>query len=88
MDPQPTILTGRRVRLEPIGKQHAEDLYEFGQDESIWRYLTGEPFTSLERAREWVEMCVGRNETGSRVQFAVMHLAGQSGHWVHRIPGH
>ncbi len=73
MDPQPIVLTGRHVRLEPIGQQHAESLYEFGQEESIWNYLTGEPFTSLQHTREWVDMCIGRNETGSRVQFAVIH---------------
>ena len=74
MDPQPIILSGQNVRLEPIGQQHAESLYEFGQEEDIWRYLTGGPFTSLEHTREWVDMCMGRNKTGVRLQFAVIHL--------------
>ena len=75
MDPQPITITGRHVRLEPIGQQHAADLYEFGQEVDIWRYLTGGPFTSLEQTREWVEMCIGRNQSGERVQFAVIHAA-------------
>jgi len=72
MDPQPIILTGRQVRLEPIGPQHAEDLYEVGKDESIWRHLTTPPFGSLEDAEKWVSMCCDRMGTGLRVQFAVV----------------
>ena len=73
MDPRPVILVGEHVRLEPVGPQHAHDLYEVGQDESIWRYLSTPPFASLEDAREWVDTCVARNESGERVQFAVVH---------------
>ena len=74
MDPQPIVLTGPRVRLELIGPQHAQDLYEAGRDESIWRYLTTPPFGSLEDAEKWVKMCVNRMSDGSRVQFAVVIL--------------
>ena len=72
MDPQPIILSGRRVRLEPIGPQHTQDLYEVGRDEAIWRHLTRPAFTDLEDAAEWVKMCIGRMETGLRVQYAVV----------------
>ena len=44
MDPQPITLSGARIRLEPIGPRHAEDLYAAGKDEVIWRYLTTPPF--------------------------------------------
>ena len=74
MDPQPIVLTGPRVRLEPIGPQHARDLYEAGKDESIWRYLTTPPFGSPEDAEKWVQMCIDRMGTGLRVQFAVTLL--------------
>ena len=72
MDPQPIILSGRRVRLEPIGPQHAADLYGVGRDESIWRYLLTPAFALPEDAENWVKMCVGRNERGERLQFAVV----------------
>lgn len=72
MDPQPITLEGQRVRLEPIGPQHARDLYEVGRDESIWRHLTTPPFLALEDAENWVRMCVNRMADGSRVQFAVV----------------
>ncbi|MDE2779514.1 MAG: GNAT family protein [Chloroflexota bacterium] len=72
MDPQPVVLSGPRVRLEPIGPQHARQLYEVGQDEAIWRYLLTPPFASLEDAQGWVQMCVDRMAANNRVQFAVV----------------
>ena len=73
MDPRPVVLVGEHVRLEPVGQQHADDLYRVGQEESIWRYLSTPPFTTLDDAREWVNMCMARNAAGERVQFAVIH---------------
>ena len=73
MNPQPILLVGQHVRLEPVGPQHAHDLYAVGQEESIWRYLSTPPFASLDDAREWVDACVARNQAGERVQFAVIH---------------
>ncbi len=72
MDPQPVTLQGRRVRLEPVAPCHAPDLYAIGQEEIIWRYLLTPPFTTLEDTENWVKMCVARNDTGERVQFAVV----------------
>ena len=75
MNPQPVTLNGRYVRLEPIGLQHAEDLFRVGADEAIWRYLARPAFTSLEDTREWVQSCIERNEIEGRIQFAVIHLS-------------
>lgn len=72
MDPKPTTLSGPRIRLEPIEPKHARDLYAVGQDEAIWRYLLTPPFATLEDAENWVQMCLGRNNTGERVQFGVV----------------
>lgn len=72
MDPQPIVLTGSRVRLEPIGPRHAPDLYEAGKDEAIWRYLLTPAFGSLEDAEKWVQMCVDHMAGGGRIQFAVV----------------
>ena len=72
MDPQPIVLNGKQVRLEPVGPQHAEDLFEAGREESIWRYLPTAPFASLEDAESWVRTCIARNRSGERVQFAVV----------------
>lgn len=75
MDLQPVVLVGEHVRLEPIGQQHALDLYDVGKDESIWRYLPRPAFTDLDDAQEWIESCIAARESGATIQFAVMHGA-------------
>ena len=74
MNPKPITLSGSRIRLEPIGPGHAADLLEVGRDEVIWRYLPNPPFACPEDAENWVRICLARNETGERVQFAVVLL--------------
>ena len=73
MDLQPVILVGEHVRLEPVGQQHAWDLYAVGKEESIWRYLPRPAFTDLDDAREWIESCIAARESGTTIQFAVIH---------------
>jgi RimJ/RimL family protein N-acetyltransferase len=74
-DPQSITLTGRHVRLEPIGPQHAADLYAVGGHESIWRYLPRPAFENEADAGDWIEMCIQRNLAGERLQFAVINRA-------------
>ncbi len=74
LDPQPVTLTGNLVRLEPLGTQHADDLYAVGTDDSIWRYLPRPAFSSPEDAREWIEQSMAQTSRGERVAFAVVHL--------------
>ena len=73
MDAQPVILVGEHVRLEPIGQQHARDLYEVGQDESIWRYLPRPAFTDLDDARAWIDSRATEDANAPLIQFAVIH---------------
>ena len=75
MNAQPITLGGEHVRLEPIGPQHAEDLFRVGTDETIWRYLARPAFASLDDTQGWIRDCIARNEREGRIQFAVVHLA-------------
>ena len=72
MNPQPVKLSGQHIRLEPIGLQHAEDLYAVGTEEAIWRYLPRPAFANLDDAREWIRGCISLRESGARIQFAVV----------------
>jgi len=38
--PQPVVLTGEIVRLEPLSQSHAADLFEAAQDDEVWRWLS------------------------------------------------
>ena len=72
-DPQPVTLTGKLVQLEPIGLEHAVDLYTAGAEESIWTYLPRRAFGSVADAEQWITDCVAQLDTGKRIHFAVMH---------------
>lgn len=37
--PEPVVLTGDRVHLEPLGPEHVEDLFAAAQDDRVWRWL-------------------------------------------------
>ena len=75
MDPQPVTLTGKLVRMEPLGLEHAQDLYEVGMEDSIWRYLPRPAFADFADAEAWISECVTEMGRGERVAFAVVHQA-------------
>lgn len=56
-------MQGRYVRLEPVGIDHAPDLFEaFAADAEnrIWTYLAYGPFANVEECRNWIEQtCLG-----------------------------
>ena len=68
----PVTLTGRFVRLEPLGPQHAEDLADAASDDRIWLYLD-EP-TPWDRAAvdRFIAEARQDQDRGSRLPFAVI----------------
>ena len=44
-EPQPVVLAGGRVRLEPFGPQHDADLLEAAQDDEVWSWQGVRPRT-------------------------------------------
>ena len=70
--PEPTVLEGRGVRLEPIGPQHVDDLFAAlcgEDDEPLWTYL----FWERPRDREAMATFVGeRASDPARVVFAIV----------------
>jgi RimJ/RimL family protein N-acetyltransferase len=70
---EPVTLEGRYVRLEPIGLQHAADLYQAGQPSEIWTYMPREPFTSLEDTIQWIEETLRDQETRPEWGFTIVH---------------
>ncbi len=74
-DPQAVTLTGNLVRLEPIALAHAADLYAAGAEESIWRYSARPALSSVSDAEGWIQACLVELAAGTRVTFAVIHLA-------------
>ncbi len=76
-DPQPVMLSGRCVRLEPLGEQHADDLLAAGSDPAIWRYLPRGPFKSIADVSTWIEGACSEMARIDGVPFAIIDLATQ-----------
>lgn len=53
--PEPVVLTGPTVRLEPLGAQHVADLLAAAQDDRIWRWLPVAPPRSVPAMSRLVE---------------------------------
>lgn len=69
---KPVILENELLRLEPLSVRHADDLYQFGSDERIWKYATQPPFKSLEKVEEWIEQILLEVSEGRQVAFAIV----------------
>jgi RimJ/RimL family protein N-acetyltransferase len=60
-----TVLSGRIVTLEPLTREHANELRTAAADERTWRFMVT---TDVER---WLTDAFAEHEAGNRVQFAV-----------------
>lgn len=75
---EPITLTGELVRLEPLEKRHAADLFAISQDPRIWTYFAANPATSLEKMERWVNQRVAEHETGTLLSLVIVQCATQS----------
>lgn len=80
MDVRPVMLTGAVVRLEPLGPQHAEDLYVAAQEPRTWRHMPVDPSGSLEDMRAWIADALRDREAGTQLPFAIVERA--TGHAI------
>ena len=68
-------LEGRFVRLEPLGPQHEDDLWEASRDPRVWRWL---PIVQPQTRAEWhvwMEDALARSEAGLDIPFATVLVA-------------
>lgn len=70
-DPQPVLLEGRHVRLEPLTPKHAPGLLAAAVPE-VFRYLIIEPFASVADAEKYVADALAAQAAGTEVAFATV----------------
>ena len=76
MDPQPILLVGRHVRLEPLTLTHAPDLFAALQaDPSIWRWRTVAPPDALPGMEAMIAADLEAQANGALVAFAQVEPA-------------
>jgi RimJ/RimL family protein N-acetyltransferase len=71
-DPQPVLLTGRHVRLEPLALGHAEALFAASRDPGIWTYLLVPQFASVSEVKKWIDESLAAQVAGQEVAFATV----------------
>lgn len=71
---QPVTLTGRVVRLEVLCRNHVPELTQAGQDEGIWKHMVYGTIRTQHQMLELVEELIRRQERGTDLPFAVIHL--------------
>jgi RimJ/RimL family protein N-acetyltransferase len=71
-DPQPVLLTGQFVRLEPLSLNHAAALFKAAQEEDIWRLLSIPMFHSIAAVETWIDDALKEQAAGNAVPFATV----------------
>jgi len=69
-----TRLEGRHVVLEPLEARHEEALFAAGQDDEVWRWLTGTAPTR-EQFATWFASALAAAEAGTEGPFATIDAA-------------
>jgi RimJ/RimL family protein N-acetyltransferase len=68
---EPPIFRGEHVRIEPLSDEHAEGLFDLGQDPAIFKWLPRGEFHSLSDAEEFIRNALILKSSGVEYPFAV-----------------
>ena len=71
---QPVVLEGSLVRMEPLRRDHLDDLRAVAFDEPVWRWtiMGAQDEPGLER---WLDAAMANAEAGTEMPFATIDLA-------------
>ncbi len=70
--PVPVTLTGRVVRLEPLGPEHADGLLLAGHHEALWRVTVQPPLVSADAVTRYLAHAAEQAARGDEVPFAIV----------------
>ena len=65
-------LEGRLVRLEPLGRRHADGLWEASRDPRTWRWLPIPQPSTRPELDAWLEDALRTAATGAEIPFATI----------------
>jgi N-acetyltransferase len=70
----PVVLTGRRIRMEPLEERHLEDLARVASDPVVFRWITNKPMDDA-ALRAWFEQTRASADDSVEVPFATIDIA-------------
>jgi len=68
-------LEGRIVRLEPLARKHADDLWQASRDPRVWRWLPIVQPQTRDEWQGWMDDALGRVADGLDLAFATVLVA-------------
>ncbi|MFG0258368.1 MAG: GNAT family N-acetyltransferase [Phycisphaerales bacterium JB043] len=71
-DPKPVTLSGNHASLVSLATIHAQPLFDISQDESIWTWMIGSMWATVDDARAWIDSMLDRQARGLSVTFVAM----------------
>ncbi|HYC70130.1 MAG TPA: GNAT family protein [Opitutaceae bacterium] len=74
-DPQPVLLAGRHVRLEPLEPRHESALLAAAKDPEVFRWFLTPPLGEPGEMRKWLEDAFRAQAARTEVAFATVRAA-------------
>jgi len=68
----PVVLKGEHVRLEPLSQDHAQGLFNRGQEVSDWEFLPRACFVDMPDTRQWIDAAL---EAPNQLPFAIIETS-------------
>ncbi|MGE5123709.1 MAG: GNAT family N-acetyltransferase [Acidobacteriaceae bacterium] len=72
---EPVVLTGKTVRLEPLGEGHISGLAKVGLEPKIWDFMRYGKVETEEQLGQWVRELLELQARGTDLPFAVIQRA-------------
>ena len=73
-DPQPILLEGRHVRLEPLERRHLPALVAVARDPEVFQFFLTPPLGAEAEMSKWLEERLGGQATGAEVAWATVRV--------------
>jgi ribosomal-protein-alanine N-acetyltransferase len=67
------VLETERMILRPITMDDAEDMYAYGSDPEVTRYVTWHAHQSIEETQQFISFLLGKYEEGAVSQWGIEH---------------
>lgn len=74
-DPRPVTLSGAHVRLEPLRREHAAELFPVAHDDDIWRLMLVPMPRDVGELERWIASALEEQILGNQVAFLTRRVA-------------
>jgi RimJ/RimL family protein N-acetyltransferase len=74
-DPRPVTLTGTHVRLEPLRREHASELFPVAHDDDIWRLMLVPMPRDVGELERWINAALQDQILGNQIAFLTRRIS-------------